>query len=109
MQAAINETLVRRLVAKQFPQGAHLALRPVLPGGWDNRIFRLGEELLVRLPSAAVYGLQVEKEQRWLPKLAPLLPLAIPMPVAMGAPGDEYRWNWSIYRWIEGEPAAMQR
>lgn len=104
----MDESLVRRLVDTQFPQWAHLALRPVLPGGWDHRIFRLGEELLVRLPSAAVYALQVEKEQRWLPKLAPLLPLAIPTPVAIGAPGEEYPWKWSIYRWIDGEPAAIE-
>ena len=109
MQAAIDATLVRRLVDTQFPQWAHLALRPVLPGGWDNRIFRLGEELLVRLPSAAVYALQVEKEQRWLPRLAPLLPLAIPTPAAMGAPGGEYPWQWSIYRWLDGELAAIER
>lgn len=109
MRAPIDETLVRRLVDTQFPQWTHLALRPVLPGGWDNRIFRLGEDLLVRLPSAPIYALQVEKEQRWLPKLAPLLPLAVPTPVAMGVPGDEYAWKWSIYRWLDGEPAAIER
>ena len=74
-------------------------------GGWDNRTFHLGEEMTVRLPSAAPYALQVEKEQRWLPGLAPLLPLPIPVPLAIGEPGEGYPWHWSVYRWIEGETA----
>ena len=78
-------------------------------GGWDNRTFHLGDEMTVRLPSAASYALQVEKEQRWLPKLAPLLPLPIPMPVAMGEPAENFPWHWSVYRWIEGETAKTAR
>lgn len=65
--------------------------------------------MLVRLPSAAAYALQVEKEHRWLPRLAPLLPLPVPVPLAMGAPVDEYPWHWSVYRWIEGETATLER
>ncbi|ABS78116.2 phosphotransferase [Coxiella burnetii] len=64
---------------------------------WDNRIFRLGEHMLVRLPSAANYAAQVEKEHQWLPKLAPLLPLPIPTPIAIGEPTSYYPWKWSIY------------
>ncbi|MGH6622868.1 MAG: phosphotransferase, partial [Burkholderiaceae bacterium] len=105
----IDETLVRRLVASQFPQWADLSVRPLIPGGWDNRTFRLGETMLVRLPSAAGYAAQVEKEHRWLPRLAPQLPLSIPVPLAMGKPADGYPWNWSVYRWIAGAPAALEQ
>jgi aminoglycoside phosphotransferase (APT) family kinase protein len=102
----IDVSLVRRLVAAQFPQWAELPVRPIEFGGWDNRTFHLGDRMTARLPSAAAYALQVEKEHRWLPKLAPLLPLAIPAPLAMGVPTDFYPWRWSVYRWIDGETAA---
>jgi len=102
----INDILVRRLVASQFPQWKDLPIRPLLPGGWDNRTFHLGEQMLVRMPSAAHYAGQVEKEHRWLPKLAPLLPLRIPEPLALGEPAEGYPWKWSIYRWLEGETAS---
>ena len=76
-------------------------------GGNDNRTFRLGGRLLVRLPSAAGYAAAVGKEQRWLPVLAnAALPLPIPSPVAAGVPGLGYRFPWSVYRWIEGRTAA---
>jgi len=104
----IDASLVRRLVAAQFPQWAHLPIRPVEFGGWDNRTFQLGEQMTVRLPSAAAYARQVEKEQRWLPKLAPHLPLPIPVPLAMGQPGDGYPWHWSVYRWLDGEVATIE-
>lgn len=83
-QLRIDETLVRRLVDTQFPKWKALPIRPVALSGWDNRTFHLGEEMLVRMPSAAEYEAQVEKEHRWLPKLAPFLPLPIPVPLAMG-------------------------
>lgn len=102
----IDTALVRRLVATQFPQWKNLPVRPVAIGGWDNRTFHLGEQMLVRLPSAEEYAENVEKEQQWLPRLAPLLPLPIPMPLAMGKPAEGYPWNWSIYRWLEGETVA---
>jgi aminoglycoside phosphotransferase (APT) family kinase protein len=102
----VDAGLVRRLVAAQFPQWAHLPVEPVVPGGHDNRTFRLGEELSVRLPSAEAYALQVAKEQRWLPVLAPHVPLAIPTPVAHGAPGEGFPHEWSVYRWLDGEPAS---
>ncbi|MCZ6494404.1 MAG: aminoglycoside phosphotransferase, partial [Planctomycetota bacterium] len=86
----INVSLVGRLVTAQFPQWADLPIKPVEFDGWDNRSFRLGEEMTVRLPSAEAYTGQVEKEHRWLPKLAPLLPLPIPVPLAMGGPADGY-------------------
>ena len=102
----IDDKLVHRLVSTQFPQWSQLPIRPVARSGWDNRTFHLGEEMLVRLPSAEVYSLQVDKEQRWLPKLAAMLPLAIPVPLAIGVPGEGYPWQWSIYRWIKGESVA---
>lgn len=78
-------------------------MTPVSVGGWDNRSFHLGDSMLVRLPSAAGYVPQVEKEHRLLPMLAPHLPLQIPVPLALGRPGEGFAWPWSVYRWIEGE------
>ena len=75
MKVVIDDTLVRRLVAGQFPCWAELPIRPVAQSGWDNRTFHLGEHMIVRLPSASEYAAQVEKEHWWLPRLAPLLPL----------------------------------
>lgn len=105
----INVSLVRRLVAAQFPRWADLPIEPVESGGWDNRTFHLGEDMAVRLPSGPWYALQVEKEQEWLPKLAPHLPLPIPVPLAKGKPAEGYPWHWSVYRWIEGETASIER
>jgi aminoglycoside phosphotransferase (APT) family kinase protein len=105
----IDAGLARELVARQFPQWADLPIRPVEWDGWDNRTFRLGEEMSVRLPSAPSYVAQVEKEHRWLPELAPLLPLPIPVPLAMGSPAEIYPWPWSVYKWIEGQTAAADR
>ena len=104
----INVSLVGQLVTAQFPQWADLPIRSVEFDGWDNRVFRLGEDMTVRLPSAEAYTPQVEKEHRWLPRLAPLLPLPIPVPLALGVPSDSYPWHWSIYRWLEGENAAIE-
>ncbi|MFT4060266.1 MAG: aminoglycoside phosphotransferase family protein [Legionella sp.] len=105
-ELVINDVLVSHLVAAQFPQWKNLPIRPVARSGWDNRTFHLGNEMLVRMPSDAEYALQVEKEQKWLPILAPQVPLPIPAPLALGKPTTEYPWHWSIYSWIEGEAAA---
>lgn len=109
MSVRIDEPLVAALVAEQFPEWAHLPIRPVTDGGWDNRTFHLGEHMSVRLPSRAAYCEQVPKEQRWLPILAPQLPLPIPQPLAMGKPNADYPWHWSIYRWLDGECASRER
>jgi aminoglycoside phosphotransferase (APT) family kinase protein len=109
MSWTIDVALVQRLVTAQFPQWADLPIRPVERSGWDNRTFHLGQSMTVRLPSAAAYAPQVQKEHEWLPRLAPLLPLAIPVPLAMGEPADGYPWRWSIYQWLDGEPAASGR
>lgn len=105
-ELTINVDLVRRLIAEQFPQWRHLPIRAVEPGGWDNRTFRLGEHMLVRLPSSESYALQVEKEQTWLPKLAPHLPLPIPTPLGRGAPSNDFPLPWSVYDWLDGQPAG---
>ncbi|MFL9989223.1 aminoglycoside phosphotransferase family protein [Paraburkholderia sediminicola] len=106
----INDTLVRHLVSAQFPQWSDLPVRPVAISGWDNRTFHPGEQMLVRLPSVRQYAVQVEKELWWLPRLAPFLPLPIPVPLAISEPADGYPWRWwSIYRWLEGEAAASAR
>jgi aminoglycoside phosphotransferase (APT) family kinase protein len=102
----IDTELVRRLVATQFPQWKDLPIQLVASSGWDNKTFHLGNDMLVRMPSAEVYADQVKKEQYWLPKLAPFLPLPIPAPLAIGKPGEDYPLQWSIYHWIEGETAA---
>jgi aminoglycoside phosphotransferase (APT) family kinase protein len=105
----IDATLARRLVDSQFPQWAHLPVSPVAFGGWDNRTFHLGDRMTIRLPSAAAYSFQVEKEHRWLPRLAPHLPLPIPTPLAMGEPAEGYPWHWSVYEWLDGEQATVER
>jgi aminoglycoside phosphotransferase (APT) family kinase protein len=105
----IDEHLARRLVDRQFPEWADLPITRVEVDGWDNRTYRLGEDLMIRLPSGDWYALQVEKEQRWLPLLAPRLPLPIPAPVARGEPGEGYPYAWSVYRWLDGEVATEAR
>lgn len=102
----IDASLVRKLIAAQFPQWKDLPIDPVALSGWDNRTFHLGDSLLVRLPSHEIYEPQVKKEHLWLPRLSPHLPLKIPEPVALGQPGEGYPWKWSIRRWIEGEPVS---
>lgn len=100
-----DETVARRLVDAQFPQWSGLQIRPVDAQGWDNCTFRLGDEMLVRLPTAEEYALAVDKEHRWLPVLAPALPFEIPAPLARGVPDKDFPHDWSVYRWLGGEPA----
>ena len=105
----IDARLVRRLIQTQFPQWAELSVASVENGGWDNKTFRLGDTMLVRLPGSFRYVAQVEKEHRWLPKLRPHLPLPIPFPLGLGAPGEGYPWPWSIYSWIDGDRLRVDR
>ena len=93
-------------MAEPFPEWATLPIERVDPGGWDNRTFRLGAKMRIRLPSAEAYAAQVEKEQLWLPRLGSGLPLEIPRPLAEGRAAKGYRWAWDEARrscW-EGEP-----
>jgi aminoglycoside phosphotransferase (APT) family kinase protein len=108
-RAGIDASLVKRLVAAQFPQWAGLAVTPVEVDGWDNRTYRLGDQLTVRLPTAAGYAPAVDKEQRWLPVLAPCLPVAVPEVLARGVPAEGYPYNWSIRRWLPGRSAGTDR
>ena len=105
MPDEIDVPLVQRLIASQFPQWADLPISRVEPNGWDNRTFRLGENMSVRLPSHQGYAPQVCKEHRWLGIIAPNLPLAIPTPLEMGIPGAGYPWHWTVNHWIAGETA----
>ncbi|KQW31450.1 hypothetical protein ASE36_04160 [Rhizobium sp. Root274] len=100
----VDVDLVQAFVGRQFPQYRNLAVREVASDGWDNWTFRLGDRLKVRLPTAEGYAGQAMKEFRWLPVLAPLLPVAVPMPVALGEPEADYPWHWTIYEWMTGEP-----
>lgn len=104
---AIDADLVARLVAAQFPQWAGLPVRQVLPGGIDNRTFRLGDDLAVRLPSAAGYAAAVEKEQRWLPVIAAGVTVDVPRPVGFGRPGLGYEFAWSVNAWLPGTTAEV--
>jgi len=104
--ARIDADLVRRLVAGQFPEWAGLPVTPVAKAGWDNDTYRLGDALTVRLPRYERWIGQVEREQTWLPRLAPQLPLAVPEPVAQGEPAEGYPYPWSVLRWLDGEPAT---
>jgi aminoglycoside phosphotransferase (APT) family kinase protein len=108
-KSEITPELVRLLVQEQFPQWAALVIRPVDGDGNDNTTLRLGDDMSVRLPSAEKYSAQVEKEQRWLPTLAAQLPLAIPRPLAKGEPGCGFPRPWSVYEWLPGEPATVER
>jgi len=102
-------SLVGRLLAAQFPQWAELPIDPVPSAGTDNALYRLGADMAVRLPRIQWATGQVTQEQQWLPRLAPFLPLAIPLPLAKGRPGQGYPWHWSVYRWLEGENATIER
>lgn len=105
----IERPLVGRLIATQFPQWADLPLAEVRSAGTDNAIYRLGEDLAVRLPRLPKAAATVDREQRWLPVLRAGLPLAIPEPLGRGEPDDDFPFPWSVYRWIDGESVADAR
>ncbi len=105
----VDVWLVERLVAAQRPEWAGLALEPVLPLGTDNASYRLGEELVVRLPRIPRAVSALEKEIEWLPRLVPSLPLAAPLPVAVGEPGEGFPFPWAVYTWLDGEQATVER
>ncbi|MER6097754.1 aminoglycoside phosphotransferase family protein [Streptomyces sp. NPDC001728] len=98
-----DTALVERLVAARFPEWAGLPVRAVRSAGTDNVMFRLGDDLVVRLPRVAYAARHVEKEQRWLPLLAPHLPLDVPVPVGRAEPSDAFPMPWSVYRWLDGD------
>jgi len=100
----IDADLVGRLIATQFPESAHLPLAEVQSTGTVNAIYRLGDELCVRLPRVEKWALSLGRELHWLPRLAPYVSLRVPEPVAPGLPASGYPFHWAIYRWIDGEP-----
>ncbi|MEO3746082.1 aminoglycoside phosphotransferase family protein [Plantactinospora sp. B5E13] len=97
----VDESLVRTLLKAQRPEWAELPLS-VAGSGTDNTMFRLGDDLLVRLPRTPDKEPSIRKEQKWLPRLAPRLTLAVPEPVFAGAPSPDFPLAWSVYRWIDG-------
>ncbi len=102
----VDEALVRRLLRAQFPEWAELPLSVVEETGTDHTLYRLGDEMVVRMPIMEYATRQAVKEARWVPFLAPQLPLALPVPLAAGVPGEGYPLNWSIVSWIDGEKAT---
>jgi aminoglycoside phosphotransferase (APT) family kinase protein len=100
----IDEALVRALLHEQHPDLAGLRLREVI-GGWDNRMWRLGEKLAVRLPRTPRAPSLLRIEQQWLPVLAPSLPLPVPVPVRVGEPSARFPKTWTVARWVDGVPA----
>lgn len=107
-EVAVGTGTVRRLLRAQHPDLAGLALGGVATG-WDNATVRLGPDLAVRLPARAAAARLVENEQRWLPVLAPLVPVQVPVPVRTGVPGAGYPWRWSVVPWFEGTAADTLR
>ncbi|ADI12135.1 aminoglycoside phosphotransferase [Streptomyces bingchenggensis BCW-1] len=105
----IDVPLVRRLVAARFPQWAQLPVERVPSDGTSNAMFRLGDGLAVRLPLAERMVGDVEFEHRWLPRLAPLLPVDIPVVAEKGLPTEDFPWPWSVHRWLDGENPVAGR
>jgi len=102
--ACLDEALVRALLREQHPDLAGMTLRAV-DGGWDNRMWRLGTDLAVRLPRTPRAPGLLRTEQRWLPLLAPDLPLPVPVPVRACEPSERFPRTWTVTRWVAGEPA----
>jgi aminoglycoside phosphotransferase (APT) family kinase protein len=104
----LDDGLVHRLLAGQFPQWVDLPIRSVEPAGTDHAIFRLGEGLSVRLPRRDGPTDPRSTEFDWLPRLAAVVPVAIPVPVAQGRPTDEYPWYWAVHTWVDGDTVPVE-
>ncbi len=104
-EVTLDTTRVRALLERQHPDLADLPLVEVA-AGWDNFVFRLGDDFAVRLPRRAIAASLLEREQRWLPGLALQLPLAVPVPVRVGRPSGDFPWGWSVVRWLRGTTLA---
>lgn len=105
---AISDELVRRLVEQQFPSWASAALTRLPPSGTDNQLFRLGSDLLVRMPRIDWAAASAQWEHRWLPNLAPYLTTPIPVPVALGRPAGGYPWHWTVVPWLAGQTPTAE-
>ena len=102
-ELAIDLPVVRALVDRERPSWGHLPLRRLGASGSSNALFRLGDELLVRLPRQPGGAATIEEEARWLPVVGPRLPVRVPDVVAVGEPGFGYPERWSVVRWIDGD------
>jgi aminoglycoside phosphotransferase (APT) family kinase protein len=105
-EVTIDTSVVRALLQEQHSDLAHLSLIEV-GEGWDNKLFRLGQDLAVRIPRRAASAALIENEQRWLPRLSPRLPLPVPAPLRVGRPGSGFPWPWSVVRWFPGQSALL--
>jgi aminoglycoside phosphotransferase (APT) family kinase protein len=105
-EVEVDDALVRSLLGSQMPDLADRPLTRVEPWGTNNGIWRLGDDLVVRLPRIGRATGQIGREATWLPRLAPHLPVAVPEPIAVGAPGDGYPYSWAVHRWLPGEGAS---
>lgn len=103
-EIAVDDALVRELLQEQHPDLAGLEIREVI-GGWDNQMWRLGEEFAVRIPRTPRAPDLLRIEQQWLPSLAEELPLPVPVPVRSGEPSQRFPKTWHVVRWVSGEPA----
>src|SRR5262249_9640799 len=99
----VEESVLRRMLEVQFQQYCDLPLRRIDSAGTDHILYRLGDDKCIRLPPVGWASAQAQKEADWLPRLAPHLPLQVPVPVGTGRPTDSYPWAWSVAPWIEGE------
>ena len=108
-EVPVDGVLAKGLIEEQFPRWRHLPLQRITSTGTDNAIFRLGPNMGMRLPRIAWAASQVDKELEWLPRLAPQLPMAVPMPLGKGEPGPGYPFPWLVYRWLEGEDLEHRR
>lgn len=102
-QVDVDLDLAAHLLTTQFQHWSDLPIAPIKSTGTDNALFSLGEDMVIRIPRATWATEQVEKEQLWLPRLAPALPLTIPVPLGLGRSDERYPWMWSVYTWIDGE------
>jgi len=105
----ITLAIVQQLIKTQYPQWGTLPLTPVTSAGTDHALYRLGTDKVIRLPRLPQTQAQVTKEQRWLPQLAPHVPLKIPKPIEQGTPDTNYPFHWSIYNWLMGTPATRDQ
>jgi len=103
----VDDALVRHLVATQFPELADRQITRVEPWDTDNAMWRLGADLVVRLPRIHWATEQVEREATWLPRLAPYLSVAVPEPIAIGEPGGGHPYWWAVHRWLSGDGATL--
>jgi aminoglycoside phosphotransferase (APT) family kinase protein len=108
-EVEVDEALVRRLLESQLPELADRRLVAVEPWGTDNAIWRLGDDLVVRLPRIHWATGQVDRDAIWLPRIAPYLPIPVPVPLAIGQPEGTYPYRWAVHRWLPGDAAALSR